>query len=382
MATNLIKLKIALCIGSLEVGGAEKQLCRLAIELSELGHEVSVLVLNKQGPLCAYLDKYGIPYFGLLPEKDFSRSRTVNRIFRWVYFLKTLVRLLRTLNPDVVHAWLFHAYSTILPISQLLKVPVRISGRRGLTSGLRSTWLTSLGTYISNFSATALTANAQGVVDDIISNERVKKKKIKCITNGVDIPLLFANSGLNPPTGVVVANLIHYKGHIDLLRCLPLLEGSFHIVFIGEGPMREEIEHEIENLGLANLVTLHGYSNDPISHLLESQFSILPSHTEGMPNAILESMACGLPVVASDVGGISELLSDEGGIIVDVNDKNAWVKGLQIMIDDHAFRKSAGIHNRKIAENFSWRQVSNSYSQYYQAEYKRAVNVRHLPIEN
>jgi glycosyltransferase involved in cell wall biosynthesis len=376
MVEDLQKLKIALCIGSLEVGGAEKQLCRLAVELAALGHEVNVLVFNKRGPLAGYLGKNNIPYHVLFPELEFSRWRSVNRIYRWTYFLKNTIRLLRKLEPHVIHAWLFHAYATILPVSRLLNIPVRISGRRGLQSGLRTSWITNIVTKVSNFCATSFTANAQGVLDDIIITEDVERTKIKCITNGVDIPSDSADCGGLIPTGIVVANLIHYKGHLDLLRCLPSLHGKFHITFVGEGPMREKIENEIQMLGLSNIVTLLGFCEDPTNLLLKSQFLILPSHTEGMPNAILEAMACGLPVISTNVGGVKELISEEGGFIVEVNDRTALVKGIQILIDNENFRATAGAFNRRVAENFSWEEVSNAYSKYYQSEIQRRVSLK------
>jgi glycosyltransferase involved in cell wall biosynthesis len=376
MVDDLEKLKIALCIGSLEVGGAEKQLCRLAVELAALGHEVNVLVLYKRGPLMGYLQKMEIPYHGLFPEHEFSTWRSINRIYRWMFFLVKSIRLLRKLNPDVVHAWLFHAYATILPVSFLLNIPVRISGRRGLQSSLRTSWITNVVTKVSNFCATSFTANAQGVADDIIITENVERTKIKCITNGVDIPSGTSDCGGLNPTGIVVANLIHYKGHMDLLRVLPSLHGRFHIVFVGEGPMREEIENEIQALGLSNIVSLLGFCEDPIDLLLKSQFLILPSHSEGMPNAILEAMACGLPVISTDVGGVKELISEEGGFIVKVNDRTAMIEGTQALIDNENFRASAGAFNRQVAENFSWEEVSITYSRHYKSELQKRVSLK------
>jgi glycosyltransferase involved in cell wall biosynthesis len=163
---------------------------------------------------------------------------------------------------------------------------------------------------------------------------------------------------------------------MDLLRCLPSLHGKFHITFVGEGPMREEIENEIKVLGLSDLVTLLGFCEDPTRLLLESQFLILPSHSEGMPNAILEAMACGLPVISTNVGGVKELISEEGGIVVEVNDEIALVKGIQILIDDGNFRASAGAFNRQVAENFSWEEVSSTYSKYYQSELIRKASLK------
>lgn len=378
MENSLQKLKIVLCIGTLGVGGAEKQLCRLAVELAALGHEVNVVVLDKRGPLTIYLEENNIPFHGLFPEIINSRWKSVCKVHRWVYFLKNIFPLLRKLNPDVIHAWLFHAYATILPVSLLLNIPVRISGRRGLHSSLKKSWITNIGSKVSNFCTTSFTANAEEVLKDILVRENVERAKVKCITNGVDIPLASANCRASIPTGVVVANLIHYKGHIDLLRCLPLVNGNFRIIFVGEGPMRGQIEKEIQVLGLSKKVTLLGFCEDPISLLLESQFSILPSHTEGLPNAILESMACGLPVISTDVGGVKELISECGGLVIEVHDGVSFAKGIQYLLDNEDFRVSAGEYNRHISESFSWNEVSNNYSRYYESEYRRVTSRKKL----
>jgi glycosyltransferase involved in cell wall biosynthesis len=233
---------------------------------------------------------------------------------------------------------------------------------------------------VSNFCATSLTANAQGVVNDIASHENVDRVRIKLIKNGVDIPEGTANCRATIPTGVVVANLIHYKGHIDLLRSLSSLHGKFRIIFIGEGPMREEIETEIRVLGLSEIVTLLGFCEDPTSLLLKAQFSILPSHTEGMPNAILESMACGLPVISTDVGGVTELISGKGGLVIGVHDRVSMAKGIQFLIENENFRVSAGVLNRHLAANFSWKEISDEYSRYYQSEMRRTLKLKQSVI--
>jgi glycosyltransferase involved in cell wall biosynthesis len=213
-------------------------------------------------------------------------------------------------------------------------------------------------------------------LNDISSSENVDRVRIKLIRNGVDIPLGSANCRAKIPTGVVVANLIHYKGHLDLLRTLPSLHGKFRIIFIGEGPMREEIETEIRVLGLSKIVTLLGFCEDPTSFLLRAQFSILPSHTEGMPNAILESMASGLPVISTNVGGVRELISEKDGLVVEVHDRVAMAKGIQLLIDNENIRVSMGEYNRKMAESFSWQKVTNLYSNYYLSEYRRLLSLK------
>lgn len=113
------------------------------------------------------------------------------------------------------------------------------------------------------------------------------------------------------PLLVQIGRLSHEKGHLDLLAALASLRAlRWHLVIVGEGPERNAIERAVASLGLQDRVTLAGHQNDVRPYLAMARIFVMPSHSEGSPNAMLEAMSAGVPVVASAVGGIPELVLD------------------------------------------------------------------------
>lgn len=118
--------------------------------------------------------------------------------------------------------------------------------------------------------------------------------------------------GIGAPVLVQVGRLSHEKGHLDLLEALARLKAlPWHLLVLGEGPERGPIEAAISRLGLSERVTLTGLQADVQPFLSLADVFLMPSHSEGSPNAMLEAMSAGLPVVASAVGGIPELATNE-----------------------------------------------------------------------
>jgi glycosyltransferase involved in cell wall biosynthesis len=118
--------------------------------------------------------------------------------------------------------------------------------------------------------------------------------------------------GREMPVLLMVGRLSHEKGHRDLLEAMRLqqLGRVCRLVILGEGPERHRIESDVERLGLRGSVILAGHQTMIRNYLSLASVFVMPSHSEGSPNAMLEAMAAGLPVVASRVGGIPELVED------------------------------------------------------------------------
>ena len=154
------------------------------------------------------------------------------------------------------------------------------------------------------------------------------------------------------PTDSVVAlyvgGLIETKGMAELIAAAePLLAGhrSFRLVCVGDGPYRDRLFALGTRAGRAGAVVLPGpVAPEEVPRLLQaSDFLVLPSHSEGMPQAVLEAMNCALPVVATRVGGIPEAVLDgRTGLLVEANDADGLRDAMERMITDEIFRLSAG----------------------------------------
>lgn len=363
-------LRIALVLGTLEIGGTERQVVRLAKELADRGHRVHVIALSGGGPLAAELEGTGIELHVL--AYGGIRFRNERRQLRpWVVFVELfeivrLWRLLVALRPHVCHAFLFWAYTLALPLARLARVPVRLSGRRGLPPSEPAGWPRRLLDRLSNASATALVANSSRLADQIAALEAVSPTRFHVIHNGVDLPAAVADPGKEPAAGVVVANLIAYKGHADLLRALALVADPPRMTFVGEGPERENLERLTAQLHLSGVVCFAGRRAGAERLLPEFQFAVLPSHHEGLPNVVLEAMAAGLAVVTTDVGGVREVAQDGvSALIVPPRDVTALAAALSRISTDAALRVGLGRRGRAEAERLDWAACSSAHEALY-----------------
>ncbi len=150
---------------------------------------------------------------------------------------------------------------------------------------------------------------------------------------------------------VCVANLTWYKAHdvlLDALAALPADAPDWRITLIGEGPDRPALTAQCERLGLASRVRFAGHRNDVERHLERSHVAVLASRTEGMPNAVLEAMAHGVPVVATSVGGIPELLASGAGRTVPPDDPARLAAAVLELLRDPEARRVAGAEGRRL----------------------------------
>ena len=171
---------------------------------------------------------------------------------------------------------------------------------------------------------------------------------------------------LNDPILINIGSFVPEKNHLGLLRIFSLVRqqtGIGHLIIVGDGKLRPQIEEKIQDLGLASHVSLLGYRNDVPSILNQSDIMVMPSYIEGMPGVILEAMAHEVVVVASNVGGIGEVVKDnKTGRLISADDDRQFASAVVDLIEKPQEReKLAGRaldyvrHNKsieKIAELF------------------------------
>jgi glycosyltransferase involved in cell wall biosynthesis len=149
------------------------------------------------------------------------------------------------------------------------------------------------------------------------------------------------------PTLGIVATLRNWKGHFYLLEAFALLRTAFpdwRLVFVGDGPQLRNLERRVLELELADRVTLVGNRDDVPDWLNAFDLFVLPSYgDEGVPQSIMQAMACGLPVVSTPVGAIAEaVVPDETGLLVPPKDDHALSAALGRLMGDHGLRARFG----------------------------------------
>jgi glycosyltransferase involved in cell wall biosynthesis len=342
--------RVCLLIGQLGLGGTEKQLVLLAQGLHARGVDVSVLLMFEGGPWEDSLRAAGVPVVhlgfvsgragpGLLPGAPANLAA-----------FGRLVHRLRRLRPDVLHAFLFHSYVMAAPAARLAGVKVLVAGRRSLGDFKQGRRVLLTVERLATRVTDLLVANAEAVAADTLRNEGVRPDKILTVYNGLPDsafkPAEPAALATSSPVILCVANLKTDKGHRFLLDAVALLRDqrlTCTLALAGDGPERPALEAQAARLAID--VRFLGTRTDVEALLARADVVALPSLHEGMSNAVMEAMAAGRPVVATEVGGTGELLR-ERGVLVPPSDSGALAGGLARVLGDPALAARLGARAR------------------------------------
>lgn len=213
--------------------------------------------------------------------------------------------------------------------------------------------------------AAAVVANSQGL--KALAQQSAPRQAIQLIPNGVDTRYFHPDKGKKQPGPLhllTVSRLIARKGIGDLLQALHGLNG-IRLTIAGDGNLRHELEAQAQNLQLNVQFAGNRYRDELRIHYQQADAFVLPSHNEGMSNALLEAMASGLPVVVTDVGGSAELVSTNGYTVA-VGDLRALRQAIIELRDHPTQLVSMGQDSRKKAETLNWGSMAKQYLALYQ----------------
>jgi glycosyltransferase involved in cell wall biosynthesis len=296
--------------------------------------------------------------------------------------LIAFARWLRRRRIAIVHTCDLPANVFALTGAALARVPVRVGSRRELTPPDK-TRVHLTAQRLAYRTAQRIVANSAAAAA-CLAADGVGESRIVVIPNGVDlsafpvrprgaedaVPHARAHDG---PVVCTVANLRPEKGHDVLLRAAAtVLKRVPHARFrlIGDGPLRAPLGELAVELGIAHAVEFLGHREDVPALLADSDVCAFPSRTEAFPNGLIEGMAAGLPVVASAVGGILELVDDgRNGLLVPVDDPAALAAGILRVLDDRATSARLGESARgSIESRYSFDRMVASFEELYLSE--------------
>lgn len=177
----------------------------------------------------------------------------------------------------------------------------------------------------------------------------IHRERIRTVHNGVGPRWTTPAMHSTGPSVDVRSVRVAWLGVMQPVKCVPQLIGALadvpnvQLTLIGDGPERSGIEAAVAQLGVADRVEFAGFVEDPLPMLLAADALVLPSGAEACPMAILQAMACGLPIVASRVGGIAEVIRDgTDGLLVPAGDPRALVEALRFLATDISARAQMG----------------------------------------
>jgi len=384
-------IRVLYLVDTLNLGGTETQVVQTALHMRRSGHDVTVGCLSIEGPLLRNLQEAQIPVL------EFSKGRTLLSV-NGFWQLARLSVFLRRKKFQVLHAYDLWANLLGIPAAWLARTPVRIASRRYLTDlDWYRPWRRKVISLIYKL-ATHIVVNASVVRDLLVQRDGVADERIRILYNGVDIDrFALAHQRKRPPFDAtsesakfiaVVANFYPAKGHACLITaathiCRRFPETIF--VLIGDGKERARLEKQVRRAGLERNFLFLGYRQD-VSELLSCcDMSVLPSETEATSNALLEAMAAGLPVVATRVGGASEIIEDGiNGLLVAPRDPAALAAAILRLLSDAAFAQPLGrAAQNKIQSEFAFDRLSRELEELYrERSHKHPSEAVPVPTSN
>ncbi len=310
-------VRILYIIGQLSTGGAELQLIQLATHVDRARFTPIVCALSECVPHASELQAAGIQVITLPRKMDPDLTR-----------LWRLPRLVRRCQPHLIHSYLFVANAWARLVGRFLGLPVVISERNTLIQKPRGQRIVDRA--LAGW-ASLMIANSQAGARLAIARHEIAPDKVVTIHNGIALER-FARTrdrvevrrelGLGPADPVVgiVARLSQQKDHATLMRAMAhVIEEmpSARLLCVGDGPLRSELQELAADLGLGHATIFAGTRSDVPDLLAAMDVVVLSSRWEGLPNTLMEAMAASRPVVATQVGGIPELVCDgETGLLV------------------------------------------------------------------
>ena len=359
-------MRVLFIIPSLDPHGAEKQLSLLAPALAREGFDVHVCALTRGGPYEAPLHAANIPVTVI--GKSWKLDPMAYRRLR---------SHIAALRPDVVQTMIFAANAYGRQAARSAGVP-RIFGGERCVDPWKQWHELAIDRYLARHSE-AIVVNSTGVRDFYISRG-IPADKFQIIPNGIgpmppsDVTRteLLAELGLPPDARLIgaVNRLWPQKRVKDLIWAADLLKvirDDVHLLVIGDGPHRARLERYRDQVRIADRVHFLGLRQD-VSRLLPHLDCLwLASAYEGLPNAVMEAMACGVPVVASDIPGNRDLVvHGETGYLTPIGDRAGIARHTNRLLDDRALAERLGKAGReRITQEFSVEKMVERYAELY-----------------
>ena len=348
-------MRVAYCIDTMQIGGTELNALRTAERLDRSRFALSIISLQPDGPLAERYRAAGIPVHGF-PLASLYAPSTLRQGWR-------LARWLRREQIDILHCHDLYANIFGTPWGRIAGVRAVIASRRWVHP-VRTRALEAANRVAYRIGDRVL-VNSAAVADAVRTTDHIAAGRILIVPNFVDgaafaeMPAL-ARAALRAELGVpadaevvgCIARLAPVKDHATLLRAVQLVaerRPALHLVLVGDGECRAALEQLATELAIRDRVHFAGFRpQEPnLNHLFD--ISVLASLSEGFPNTLVEAMAAGRPVVATNAGGNRDAVRQDTGVLVPVGDEAAFAGALERLLTDRTLRQRMGTAAQAVA---------------------------------
>jgi glycosyltransferase involved in cell wall biosynthesis len=388
-------LRVMHIVLNLDIGGAQEVVYTLAKYMARDGHK-PVVCTFKDGPLRQEVERLGIPV-EILPDRSYSIFALPLFLLEILRIRKELIRLIGKYHIDIVQThllqsldflvatlhfltrspaiyWTVHNYKFSLQEQDLPRFPWLLRPKRFLYRILYALCIYWIDGVI------AVSDDVRKAILAIMGP--VAEKKITTIFNGVDLEryqksvskrLVRESLGLDERAllVLVVAMLKEQKGHRYLLEAAVHVIPRFphlHFLLVGDGILKEELRAQTLHLGLEENVHFLGIRQDIPDLLAESDYFVLPSLWEGLPMALIEAMASGLPIIATEVSGSKQLIEPGiSGILIPPGDSQRLAEAICEIVSDRARAAEMGqAAQQRVRQGYSAGKQAKEHVQLYQ----------------
>lgn len=348
-------VRIAYCIDTMQIGGSELNALRTSERLDRSQFQIAVVSLQPDGPLAARYRAAGIPVhaFPLISLYAADSLRQGWRLAQW----------LRRERIEILHCHDLYANLFGAPWGRVAGLRAVITSRRWIHP-LKNRRLELANRFVHRLGHWVL-VNSPAVADASVATDGVSRDRILHVPNFVDADA-FADlpertstrirSELGIPANAqligCIARLAPVKDHATLLRAFRMISARWprlHLVLVGDGELRSTLEALARELGIRSRVHFAGVrDNEPNLHRL-FDISVLASTSEGFPNSLVEAMAAGRPVIATNVGGNADAVRADTGFLVPPGNPERFGSALERLLADDPLRYRMGAAARDIA---------------------------------
>lgn len=364
---------------SMDVGGLERNVLNQVRQAPRLGQRITIICLERPGQLAPEAEAHGATVICTRKRAGVALGQ-----------IALLRKVFGQIQPDVVHTHQIGALFYAGPAARLAGVRLVVHTEHGKERYAQQFRTRLLGRFAATFASTFFCLT-QDMAAAVRASRIVPERKIRVIFNGIETAQftrihdsLGARRRLGIPDDApvigTVGRLTEIKRQDVLIRGFALLKQKYpaaHLVLVGDGPLRDDLEKLAADCGVADSVHFAGYQSPTAPFIQGMSIFALTSRSEGMPQAAIEAAVSALPIVASRVGGLPELIQErKTGLLVPVGDERALAEAFAQLLADPGRARCMGLAAREHAiATFDIRRMADDYHRHFTDALKQPISL-------
>lgn len=365
------KVNIAHIIPNLGVGGAEKLVLDICNHINKNRFNVKIISL--------YSSNNSV-YEKIAKENNISIIFLNKKAGIDLKIIYQLIKIFRMEKINIIHTHLY-VMPYVLIASLFCNIKHRIHTVHNMADKELSKNLRMIMKFGYKFFNVIPVAISDYIKETIIEEYKISEDKIPCIYNGIDVKQFKEKYDVQNKN----MHLIHIgsfkkaKNHSMLINCFNIIakeNDKVKLFLVGDGELKNKIVDKVKKLQLEDKVIFRGIQKDIVNELHSANIFVLSSDYEGVPICILEAMACGLPIVTTNAGGVIDIIeNNKNGIIVEKGNYLQMSDEIKKLIYDENKRSELGRQARNDAKKYDIRIVAKQYEQLYLKIYSKNKGV-------